>query len=350
MSASEELIELLHRVTEEKANADDYSRLSELLRSHPDLLDEYLEWSATSAALYWEYREQPTTERDASPAIDSGTVPVPVPSVTIQERRGVAPLARWATGLAAVVLIAFLIGRSQTTALANAGSIVRASMEAHRDSVERVYRVHVTWENPEIAAEIPDRDVHVTTRGDQFWIGIRGRRRIALGSEPDGGVWIALSRFRGLRVEPDEVGPLLEDITELFGLRVESMLAGLLRNHELEITDENDATCAITATPTRLRGWVREVQIEVDRETKAVRKMVARRRSPRRGFSTVTFTLVETRAPVPTRYQLDGHLFQKAILLTSESQPDRRREVLTNMLGPATKGWMIERAKPKDEQ
>jgi len=346
MSASQELIKLLHRVAEEKANAKDYSRLSELLRSHPDLLDEYLEWCATSAALYWEYREQPATARDASPAIDVGTAP----SVANQKQLGLRRLARWAAGLAAVVCIAFLIVRSQTTALANAGSIVRASMQAHRDSVERVYVVDVEWQNPQTAKQIPNRDVHVTTRGDQFWIGIRGRRRIALGSEPDGGVWIALSRFRGLRVEPDEVGPLLEDITELFGLRVESMLAGLLRNHELEITNENDATYVITATPTRLRGWVREVQIEVDRETKAVRKMVARRRSPRRGFSTVTFTLVETRTPVPTRYQLNGHLFQRSIVLTSESQPDRRRDVLTNLLGPATKGWMVEQAKTGDEQ
>jgi len=346
MSASDELIELLHRVTEERADAEDYSRLSELLRSHPDLLDEYLEWSATNAGLYWEYRERPATVRDVSSAIDSGTVP----SVTIQQRLGLGRLARWAAALAAVVLIAFLVGRSQTTALANAGSIVRASMQAHRDSVERVYVVDVHWENPQTAAQIPSRDVHVSTWRDQFWIDIRGRRRIALGSEPDGGVWIALSRFRGIRVEPDEVGPLLEDITELFGLRVESMLAGLLRDHELEITDEKDATYVITATPTRLRGWVREVQIEVDRETKAVRKLVARRRSPRRGFSTVTFTLVETRAPDPTRYQLNGHLFQTSIVLPTESQPDRRRDVLTNVLGPATKGWMIEQAKTGEKQ
>ena len=171
-----------------------------------------------------------------------------------------------------------------------------------------------------------------------------------MGSEPDGGVWIALSRFRGLRVEPDEIGPLLEDITELFGLRVESMLAGLLRDHELELADRDDATYVITATPTRLTGWVREVQIVVDRKTKTVQQMVARRRSPHRGFSTGTFTLYEARRPEPTRYQLEGHLFETSIVLTRGSQPDRRRDVLTNVLGPATRGWLIERTKTKDGQ
>jgi hypothetical protein len=344
MSASQELIELLHRVAEERADAEDYARLSELLRSHPELLDEYIEWSATSAALCWEYRERPASNPNVSYPTDSATAP----KVAIQKRRGFGRIARWAAGLAAVVCMAVLIGKSQTTALANAGSIVRASMRAHREALERVYLVEVAWENPETAARIPNREVHVTTWGDQFWIDIRGRRRIALGSESDGGVWIALSRFRGLRVEPDEIGPLLEDITELFGLRVESMLAGLLRDHELEITDEKDGKYVITATPTRLRGWVREVQIEVDRETKAVRKMVARRRSPHRGFSTVTFTLIETRSPDPTRYQLEGHLFVISFVLTSESQPDRRREVLTNMLGPATQGWMIKQGKREE--
>jgi len=37
-------------------------------------------------------------------------------------------------------------------------------------------------------------------------------------------------------------------------------------------------------------------------------------------------------------------------VMTSDSQPDRRRDVLTNVLGPATKGWMIERAKKGDKQ
>lgn len=346
MSASEELIELLHRVTEEKADTEDYSRLSELLRGNAELLDEYLEWSATTAALYWEYREQQVGDRDASNAID----PVTVPTAMTQKRLGLGRLARWVAGLAAVVLIAFLIGRSQISARANAGSIVRASMQAHGDFVERVYQVDVLWENPQTAAEIPNRDVHVSTWRDQFWIDIRGRRRIALGSEPDGGVWIALSRFRGLRVEPYEIGPLLEDITELFGLRLESMLAGLLRDHELELTDRDEATYVITARPTRLTGWVRDVQVVVDRKTKIVQEMVARRRSPHRGFSTVTFTLAETSTPEPTRYQLEGHLFETSIVLTRESQPDRRRDVLTNVLGPATQGWLIERAKIGDGQ
>jgi hypothetical protein len=146
-----------------------------------------------------------------------------------------------------------------------------------------------------------------------------------------------------MRIEPDEVGPMLQDIADLYSLNLESLLQGVLEGHELEKPVTHRTTHVIKATPkSSNRGWVREATIEVDQETKAVRRLVVRRLAPRRGYATITFTLVDARLPDESQYRLEGHVSEPDRVLTRESRPDQRRVLLENWCGPLARGWIIE--------
>ncbi|WP_013630080.1 hypothetical protein [Rubinisphaera brasiliensis] len=340
MIDSTERLELMQKMADGRADETDARQLSGLLRDHPAFRDEYLAFMATHAALCWEFRDgdglrevEIETRSDAQAGSIGHTK-------TWHALRRVD--FRWFTAAAALAIVAFFIGRMESPAFANASRIVKAALHSHAEPVEREYIVEVVWEDPEIAESIPSKDIRVATWRDRFWIQVTGRRRFAFGQESAGTTWIALGSSQGIRIAEDELGPILNDVVDLYSLRLESMLQGVLKDHELTITDRTAVGDIIKATPRRLRGWVREVTIEVDRETKAVRQLVARRRSRLRGFSTVTFTLIEARAPDKAKYQLQGHLSDASVVLTPQDDPDRRLEVLEQELGPVTRSWIIE--------
>ena len=341
MKSSQEFRELLHRFTEGSADEADSARMSQLLRGNDELQQEYLDWMATQAAIHWEYRASVAGDRDTKTGSpDSAWAQ---PSVGASRTRYQARVIRWLAGLAAVLLVGYFFAQWRNPAFASPSDMLRASIKTHGKPIEREYLVDVVWNDPETAASIVKKEIRVTTWRDQFWIGIKAFRQIAVGSESDGTIWIALSRFRGMKIEEDELGQGLKNIRDLYGLKLETMLTGLLEDHDLEYVSKDEFTTLIAATPMTNRGWIRQVTIEIDRETKVIRKLVAERRSALRGSSTVTFTLAETRPPNEVMFELDGHLIENAIVLTApteETQLDRRREVLESNLGPMTRFWM----------
>jgi hypothetical protein len=234
-----------------------------------------------------------------------------------------------------------ILGRSEREAHADATQLVRAALHAHAERVERVYVVDVEWEKRYAAQLALSRDVTVSTMGDRFCVEVNGRRRFCLGRESDGTVWVTLGRWQAVRIEPDEVGPLLQDIADICSLNLESLRQGVLLGHELERTASEDGTHFIEATPKPDNfRWIPAVTIELDQETKAVRQLFIQRRVPLRGFSKVTFTLVEARSPDESKYQFEGHLRKPYRVLSRDSQPDRRLAVLENCIRPLAKGWI----------
>ena len=60
----------------------------------------------------------------------------------------------------------------------------------------------------------------------------------------------------------------------------------------------------------RSTPYVGSAELEIDAETRVVRRMVVRRVSNGEPFATVTYTLAETDALDPADYQLEGHLLE----------------------------------------
>jgi len=261
--------------------------------------------------------------------------------------------ASWIVAVAALILVvAIVAGRTEKEAFADATRIVQAAVHAHAESVERVYAVNVERGDPPAVHSALPKDVRVSTLGNSFWVEIMSLRGdLCFGREEDGEIWVALGRWRGMRIEPDEVGPMLQDIADLYSLNLESLLQGVLEGHELERPVTEGTTRVIKATPkSSNRGWVRDVTIEVDQETKAVRRLVVQRLAPRRGSATITFTLVDARLPDESQYRLEGHVRESDRVLTRESRSDRRRVLLENWIGPLAKGWIVENRQASDQK
>ena len=261
--------------------------------------------------------------------------------------------ASWIVAVAAVILVvAIIAGRSEKEAYADATQIVQAAVHAHAEAVERVYLVNVERHDSSAVPSTLPNDVRVATLGNRFWVEIRSLRgHLYFGCGEDGEIWVALGQWRGMRIEPDEVGPMLQDIADLYSLNLESLLQGVLEGHELERPVMEGTTRVIKATPkSSNRGWVRGVTIEVDQETKAVRRLVVQRRALRGGSATVTFTLVDARLPDELQYRLEGHVTEPDQVMTHESRPDRRRMLLENWIGPLAKGWIVDNREASDQK
>ncbi len=330
-------------------SATDTAELNQLLKSDPQqaehvvnqlLLDSLLseELGSESLTALVDLVENDTASGGTSQSAKS-------PTSVLRFPRGTRRLWQSLGGVAVVaaLLVAFLVGRWENSALANAATVVQAAMETHAEPVERVYIVQTERSATGDAGFNPPRDVRVATQGDSFYVEMnRGERRWFWGLDANGAIWLTLGPRRAIVVDPDECGVPLQYISNLYTLNLESLLQNFLKHCTLTHEEGPGATHSITATPRRRwhGGWLRKATIEVDRETKAVRRLVIERDIPQHGTSTVTFTLVDSRTPDESKYRPEGHLIEPFRLLTRETQPDKRRELMTNWFGPAAERWI----------
>ena len=250
--------------------------------------------------------------------------------------------AFWFVAASVLAIAAFFVGRWDTSAYANAASIVRAALATHSELIERVYVVDVQRDQPGVPGFTPPRDVHVMTQGDRFWVEMnRGDRSWCWGRDADGATWLTLGPRRAIRIDSEEAGTPLQTISDIYSLNLETLLDNVLRHGEVRYSANAGPTHVISVTPSRQSlGWLREMTIEVDKETKTVRRLVIQRSLNQLGKSTVTFTLVDSRVPDESKYRAEGHLTEPFRVLTRDSTPDKRRELLTGWLGSMADRWM----------
>ncbi len=284
---------------------------------------------------------------DTSTSTAHPSVPVSLASLAGQYWKP----AGWVMAAALAGLMAMMVFRGDATAFANAATVVQAARESHAEAVERVYVVQV--ETPAVVKSdfAPPRDVRVVTQGDRFYVEMnRGERRWFWGRDANGATWMTLGPRRALRIDPDETGPGLAYITDLYSLHLESVLDNALRHCEIETTSDTGPVYVVKATPKRSYGWLREMTLEVDKETKAVRKLVLRRHTPQQGDATITFLLVDARTPDETKYRAEGHLIEPFQIFSRDHQAEKRRDVLNSWFGIAADRWITPEGKKSHEK
>lgn len=249
-------------------------------------------------------------------------------------------------------MVAFLIGRWQNSALASPTLLVRAAIETHREPVERAYLVQVEPNRLSAPGATPPRDVRIATQGDRFRLEMtRGDVRWVWGRDPDNAIWLTVGSKWAIRIEPDEVGPSLQSISDVYSLELDTLLHNVLKNCRLKRSSETESTYVITATPGwlwRKRVRVREMILECDRETRAIRRLVVHRDMPQQGTVTTTFTLVEARAADESLCRPEGHLTAPYEILSRDSNDTRRREILANLFGPEVERWIKQPPRTSD--
>jgi hypothetical protein len=249
---------------------------------------------------------------------------------------------RFAAAACIALVIFLLTGHGDKPVYASASRIVEAAIHTHSEPVERIYVVEVErYPSSDNGFDLP-RDVKVSTQGDRFWVEMNGFRRWAWGRDKDGAIWMTLGPRRAVLVGPDEMGIPLRYIGDLYTLHLETLLQNFLKHCRLERTEGPAGADIITAVPHR--RWserpLKRATIEVDRETKAIRRLVIEREFPDQSSSVVTFTLVDSKLADEAMYRPQGHLTEPYRLFSLETGATKRRELMVNWFGPAAERWI----------
>jgi hypothetical protein len=253
------------------------------------------------------------------PAVDAGRI-----LAEVHARRKAVASPRWLVrgALAAMVLLAFGLSLHFLLNPTSAATLVRQAREAHSRPVDRCYRVVMEREMllPDLESSVPNqREALLWTRGDRFRMEALGaQREWATGRDQQGCVWMAISRQVGVRFPADEVPPKLAFAVEVRGMRIDSLLAEVLADFDLQREpprlDNGRTTQMIHAVlkPGRRHPMLREATLEIDAQTNVIRRMVL-------SFlqATVTFTLTEPPPqPAVASYELDDYLDPAGVILS----------------------------------
>jgi hypothetical protein len=270
---------------------------------------------------------------------------------------------KWAGGAAAAaaIVIGFAVLMHERTALAKGETVVREARRAHLLPIDRCYLVEVRRESSLVAELSPAgtqvRQTRLWTRGDRFWVeSVRPEQRWAWGRDEENRFWIAFGPHTAVRMEAGEVPMWLNVYCDLHSLNFEKWLGEVLARFELTREakpGDADSSTIVVRAKAKARPAVAQyptissAELEIDAQTRVVRRMVVRRVSNGEPFATVTYTLAETDALDPADYRLEGHLSEPSEIYTRENNPERRRELLNRWFGPRSgrRFPMLEQAK-----
>jgi hypothetical protein len=257
---------------------------------------------------------------------------------------------KWAGVAAAAALIAsaFTLIMQDRPALAKGETVVREARAAHLLPVDRCYIVEIRRESPLVAEISPAnqrvRQTRLWTRGDRFWVeSARPQERWAWGRDEANRFWIAFGPHTAVRLDADEVPFWMNVYCDLHSLNFEKWLGDVLKRFEL--TRETKPG-SVDSSTIRVRAVAKarsvnsqypsvgSAELEIDAETRVVRRMVVRRLLNGEPFATVTYTLTETDALDPAEYQLEGHVSDPSEIFTRENNPERRKELVARWFGP----------------
>jgi hypothetical protein len=255
-----------------------------------------------------------------------------------------------AAAAAAVIVSGFILLAYDRPALAKGEAVVREARKAHLLPIDRCYLVEVRRQSP-ILAELshtnpPVRQTRLWTRGDRFWVqSAQPAQRWAWGRDESNRFWIAFGPHAAVRMEADEIPFWLNVYCDLHSLNFEKWLGEVLNRFELtRETKPGDAASSRILVRARARAGAKSAtrqypsvgsaELEIDAETRVVRRMVVRRVANGEPFATVTYTLVETDALDPADYRLEGHVADPSKIYTRDNKPERRKELLARWFGP----------------
>jgi hypothetical protein len=250
---------------------------------------------------------------------------------------------------AAVVFLLVALGVFRAgTAVAGADTLVREAKQAHLLPLDRCYLVDVQQRSdivdrwPSVPFVSPQH--RLWTRGDRFWVeSNRSGVHYAWGRDERNRFWVVFDSDEVLWLEPDEMPPWMHVHVETYCVRLTTLLGKILRDHDLQRETPLDgtpqATLLIRATPNagHESASIRSVVLEIDAETRVVRRMTLERNYKGKPFATAIYTLIETRTIDDRDYVPIEHRKPHGDSYTVESDPARRRALLIRAFGEGAK-------------
>jgi hypothetical protein len=345
MNTNNRFVELMSSLLDDDIATDEMAELYSLISIDPALRSHLVEHLLLDTLLEENLGREPLTA--LIDTVSDGALTPPPQVGTKVARYGFRPLLpmnRWgwlAIVAGLVIVISLFSLQDDREANANASQIVQAAMRTHAEPIERIYVVEVKrGDASDTMFELP-RDVRVATQGDQFWVQMRGYREWTWGRNRQGSIWMTLGPRRAVVVDPQEMGKPLRYIGDLYSLNLETLLQNFLKHCRLEVSEGPAESTVILATPQR--QWsnrrLKSATLEVDRETKAIRKLVIEREFER-AISITTFSLVDSRLANESLYGPEGHLSEPYRIFASETEATRRRELIHHWFGLKSDQWI----------
>ncbi len=229
----------------------------------------------------------------------------------------------WAV-MAAAVVVAFLGGRFFDSSPAHAASLLRTVRTVHTQSVDRCYRVqHALEPSGDADTTASASESILWTRGDQFWSDAAlGSRRIRIGRDETGTVWLAPNPQKGIRFSPDRASfpEEIETLCQIASLTVPVLVDDVLEGFDLKTdrpTPHSDGLRSVIwarLKDGRTHPFLSAAMLEVDVERNLVVRLVLWLHAARGPNGTVTYTLIDRPAPPAESYRLEHHLDAEAVI------------------------------------
>jgi hypothetical protein len=238
--------------------------------------------------------------------------------------------------VAAAVVLAFLGGMYLGPVHASAKELVQEARRVHDQSLERCYAVEIQLlSNDDIQSTKIPKQVQVWTRGDRFWVSMKGQdpsvAPFVWGRTENGALWAVLDSHRGVRVSAEKAPRPLALVADVYSLNLDTLLDSVLSDCTLtELPATTPLTRVVHAEPTSeaTQRWLASATLEIDTEAKVVRRLLLDRNRAGVPWAKVTFTLTETRPADDSKYQLEGHLASPFRIHEENIEPRVKLELL----------------------
>jgi len=256
----------------------------------------------------------------------------------VETRRRVGRSVAWiAAAAVACTVLGGLVLLPQATA--SPAAAVKQALEACRTPLDRRYAVRIEPTRPGLrnpaGRPLQPRESTLWARDDRFVQSMEAAGRdLVWGRGARGAVWFAVSRRSVAVFEADEIPDTLRELCDLRTLDLETLLASLLADFDLERTGRTASTDMIVARPRAGTGPSKfgSVELEIDRESMLVRSVVLERRHRDRQVAIGRFTLEETASGREAEYEWRSHVDPDAEVWDHRSAPGGRRELLLEFL------------------
>jgi len=324
---------------------EEFARLQQMLSQDPTARRRYVDLMLLDTLLAEELASESIGDMvDAlSPSGISAAKSVVLPTPARQASPVTGIRRRWfATAMAAGLLLCAAVWLFSTPqAEASAASLVGETLRVHQLPLDRCYVIQVerTGEAFKSWSAARPRVDRLWTRGDRFFLeSSTERSRWKWGQDADGRVWMTHGQQSGLTIEPNELPVWLSSVCDALAMRVEPMLEEVLANFDLTWAEESGDPRTKVVRAVNTRGaqprWLKEARLEIDAETKVLRKLTVVRQVRSRQAVTVTYTLAASESQPDDCYELKGHLTEPSVVYSRSNQPQKRFEALADHFGP----------------
>lgn len=316
-------------------NEEDQVRLQRVLESTPEALDFLCDRALLHQMLFKSGGSDPLHAyvQIDKPAIAGNSENLSTPPIF---RLGHPWM--WASSAAIVCLLLitlFLL----PDAIASPAVIVKKTLNAFRNEIDRCYTVKVDAEVPLrrnrlLRRAIPS-DSKLWVRGSQFVQTYEDiDEPIAWGRKERGAVWFTVSGETVAVFEANEIPEVLQELCELRCLQLPNLLESLLRDYDLDYASSDQDSQVILAKPRgnspKLKYGVVEVEVELN--SLLVRRVTLERTKNSRPVAVISFLLEKTEQQPVAFYDPQTHSKIDSQVWDSGSRPGQRAELLREFL------------------